>query len=559
MQHKANSTEYRTERITYPAHLGKLCILCESEVKYAFPSDGKMVRTLDEIVYQIVNYYRCTNPECDFHEKAFNPAPKFDYCDRHFGADVFKFVADEFLCIDQKPAQIHKRLNEKHNLNISIDTVQRMCDDILKLKSMKIDERTLKIIKEQGYILYGFDGQDPGADSPAIWAFKDMISNRILATFKFESLDYQILHETIEKITKLYGVKVIGWVSDKQNVITKCHDTYYMDIPHQYCQYHFLNNTWRHLTAFDSNIYKSLKQTVTGLYIHKASKTSEIMFENVGKVSVRTAFKNIDKDLQSMARAKNKRFKDLRGMWFFEELARYVEIMEDKLKTLDLTYRFTKIFSRTAVTLRDALENVKQTYVKIVELNGYFQTIHKTLFKDEFEDIQKREEQLSEVYEKIFAKAVEECPTLKLEDCKSFIANKKSNKVKIMGEWCRLWHSYRPGLFVYVHWSLEIKTNNASENGFSRVKQAIFNRVAKGMVGHMISTRGEDYLRIKHCTYDELKEDIIKQYDDEVVRALRKELSKNIKYMTAKWKIREWLRKGIEIDAKKYYVTQKVL
>ena len=149
MKHKTISTEYTTERIGYPESRGKLCILCKSKVEYVYPDDGKKVRTLEGIVYQIVNYYKCINPECEFHKKAFIPAPKFDYCNRHFGADVFKFVADEFLCLDQKPNQIEKRLNEKYDLDISLDTVRRMCDDVLKLKALKIDERTKEIIREK--------------------------------------------------------------------------------------------------------------------------------------------------------------------------------------------------------------------------------------------------------------------------------------------------------------------------------------------------------------------------------------------------------------------------
>ena len=556
MKHKTVSTEYRTERLGYPKSRGKLCILCESDVEYAYPDDGKKVRTLEGIVFQIVNLYKCTNPECAFHEKAFNPSPKFDYCARHFGADVFKFIADEFLCLDQKPGQITKRLNEKYDLEISIDTVRRMCDDVLKLKALKIDEKTKEIIEKQGYILFGFDGQDPGSDSPAIWSFKDMISNRILATYQFESLDYQILHDTIEEITAFYGVKVIGWVTDKQNVITKCHDAYYQDIPHQICQYHFLKNTWSHLTSFDSNVFIYLKKAVKGLYIHTASKSTTVMFENVGKVSVRKAFKNIDKDIQSMTGVKNKRFKELRGMWFYKELDKYVCEMEEKIKTLDPSYRFTKIFSKSAAKLREALNTVKQTNLETIKLNEYFQSIRKTLCKDEFKNIQEREEQLAAVYEEIYTKAAEEDPTMELDDCKSFLATKESSKTKIMGEWYRLWNSYRPGLFVYKKFPVKFKTNNASENGFSREKQAIFNRVAKGMVGYMISTRGEDYLRIKHCSYAELKEDIIKQYSDEIVRALRIDLNNSIKKATAKWRIKERLRKGIEIDTNAYYITQ---
>ncbi|MHA1275508.1 MAG: hypothetical protein ACTSQS_19090, partial [Promethearchaeota archaeon] len=157
----------------------------------------------------------------------FNPSPRFDYSGRHFGADVFRFISNEFLVFKQKPDQILLRLKLKHQLEISIDTVRRMYEDVLQLKSKQIDETTKEIIQKQGFILLGLDGQDPGGDAPSIWCFMDLVSGRILATRKFDSLDYKKLRETIEEIEQLYGVKIIGWVSDKQNVITKCHDEYY--------------------------------------------------------------------------------------------------------------------------------------------------------------------------------------------------------------------------------------------------------------------------------------------------------------------------------------------
>ena len=100
MKNKTNSPQYATERIGYPIQLNNSCILCNSEVKYAYPDDGKMVRMLGGTIYQIVKYYKCTNPNCGFHQIPFNPAPRFDYSNRHFGADVFKFVSEEFLCYE---------------------------------------------------------------------------------------------------------------------------------------------------------------------------------------------------------------------------------------------------------------------------------------------------------------------------------------------------------------------------------------------------------------------------------------------------------------------------
>ena len=552
MRYKTNSEEYKTIRVGFPKELNLKCPLCEFDVKFQYANDGKLVHTLDGDINQIVNLYKCTNGECEFHDKAFNPAPRFDYGDRYYGADVFRLIAEEFLIYDLKPEQIYKRLTKKYQLSISPETVNRICDDVLMLKSLKIDEKTLQLIRKQGYILLGLDGQDPGGDAPALWNFMDLISNRVLATRKFDSLDYKTLHRHIEEICEVYGVKVIGWVSDKQNVIVKCHDEFYSDIPHQYCQYHFLRNTWNHLAALDSNIYMPLKKTITGLYIHTASKNSTVYFENVGKVSIREVFKNTDKDLQVMIKARNKVFKELRGVWLYEKLTEYVDKMEKVLKDLDPNLRFTKILTRTATTLRAALDNVKCHYDDVCELNDDFQQIRQ-IFGKNITSKEEKEESLGLRYDLILAKAKKREPDLKTEDLRSFLPDKKKSTAEILGEWYRLWESYRNGLLEYYIFPELFKTNMALEHGFSKEKQAIFSRVAKGNISHMVATRGEDYLRIKHCTIEELEVDIVEQYSEEIMRELRAKLRANIKEQTAKWRTRSRHYEGLTVDISKYY------
>ena len=122
-----------------------------------------------------------------------------------------------------------------------------------------------------------------------------------------------------------------------------------------------------------------------------------------------------------------------------------------------------------------------------------------------------------------------------------------------MGEWCRLWKSYLSGLFQYYNFPETIKTNMKLEQGFGKEKQAIFNRVAKANVCHMVATRGEDYLRIKHCTPEELKTDIVKEYSEEVIKQLRAELSKSIKQSTATRRTRSMRYEGLTIATEKYY------
>lgn len=556
MKYSTYSENYKTIRISYPNEWDLKCYLCGWKVNFEYSDDGKIVHTLEGEIYQIINYYSCSNPNCEFSKIIFNPSPRFDYSGRTYGADVFRFVSEEFLLFNQKSEQIYERMIKKYTIMISEVTIARMCDDILKLKSLRIDEKTKEIIHVQKRILLGFDGQDPGGDKPAIWCFLDLLSNRVLATRKFDSLDYETLHRVIEEIIDYYGVEVIGWVSDKQNLITKCHDVFYPDIPHQYCQFHFLKNTWNHLEALDSNTYMTLKKAINNLYIHNVPKNLLVFFENVGKISVKKVFKSIDDDLQVMVKARNKTFKELRGIWLYEKLIEYVEKMEKALDTLDPTFRFTKILNRTSIALKNALDEVKSCYKDAHELYENFKQI-RIIFADNKNSTEKVEKTLDDLYERIFEKAKKKNPELNLEDCKSFLPDKGKTSVEIMGEWCRLWKSYHPGLFQYSKFPKPIKTNGILENGFSKEKQSIFARVAKGNVSHIVATRGEDILRLEHCEPEELKSDIIEEYSDEIVKRLRDELRSDIKNETMMWRIRSRQYEGINIAIRNYYQIKK--
>lgn len=95
------------------------------------------------------------------------------------------------------------------------------------------------------------------------------------------------------------------------------------------------------------------------------------------------------------------------------------------------------------------------------------------------------------------------------------------------------------------------------ERMLSKEKQAIFNRVAKANVCRIVATRGEDYLRILHCSPEELRSNIIAEYSEEVVRELRVQLASDIKKMTKITLTRSWEYEKFDMDIKKYYQPDK--
>ena len=220
------------------------------------------------------------------HATPFNPTPRFDYGDGYYGADVFRYVADEVLCIKSKPEQIFKHL-EAEGVLISLSTVQRMGDDALNLAAFNIDEKTREMLAADPHVLLGWDGEDPGEGRRATWLFLDMLKGRVLHTCVVDSIDYARLHDVLEAIRLKYDITYVGFVTDKQGLIVKCVQEFYPGIPHQYDQFHFLNNQWKHAVALDGNVSMTLRKVINGLYIHKVNRSVTAVFAGGERQPVR--------------------------------------------------------------------------------------------------------------------------------------------------------------------------------------------------------------------------------------------------------------------------------
>ncbi len=80
-----------------------------------------------------------------------------------------------------------------------------------------------------------------------------------------------------------------------------------------------------------------------------------------------------------------------------------------------------------------------------------------------------------------------------------------------------------------------MRTNDACELGFSLQKQRVYRRVAKKQVAYMVSTRGEAYLRVTHCSPEELEADILASAMNSLIKRLGLALQARIEAQTREW------------------------
>jgi hypothetical protein len=556
MTRPINPTEYTTMRLGYPEILEMKCPICGSKVKYIYSNNGKLVHCLQEEIHQIINLYQCTNPNCNLSTIKFNPVPRFDYSGRHFGRDVFDFIAQEFLLFKQKPEQIYLRISKTYPLSISLDTVARICDDILLLKANQIDQKTKDILSKQMLIVMAMDGQDPGKSKFALWLFTDVISGRLLAVRHFKSLDNVKLHKTIEEIKQALDIEVIGFLSDKQGLIVKCMQEFYPDIPHQYCQFHYLNNHWKHLDAMDSGLYMALKAVIGKLYIHKASSSAKVRFEGIGQKSVREVFQSVDAELQKMLRKSGKRLEKLKGIWVYASLREYVEKGWQSYADLNPEFRFSQILKSTLDALTTVLNDTEQQFMDISEGFQYFIRI-KGVLSDQNSKKAEKLQTLDLIYKEILDHAIDRGLNQDIDNLKSILVKKNRNYYEILGEWVRLWMSYEPGLFKYYDFPLEVKTNVEQERAFGWEKQLLFARTAKKNVSHMVITRGPYYLRLFYNNPGESTSSPLPYYQEKIVRQLRGELDYWISVSTEGWLSTPLAYDGFNLAQRSYYIEEE--
>ena len=215
------------------------------------------------------------------------------------------------------------------------------------------------------------------------------------------------------------------------------------------------------------------------------------------------------------------------------------------MKEIDSELRVAKIMKKTFNDLQEKLDGVRHLYEEVVKFNTWFQEI-RDLFNTEQMIWQEKRRQLDLVFKAVYQEACKQKANFDLDACRSFLPGKKSTFIAILGEWCRLWNSYLPGLFQYEKFPGKNRTNGKNERAFSKEKQMLIARVGKGIVSHMIATRGADYLRLTHCSPEELTSDILIECTEGLIQELREELRTEIRKQTRRWRTNDRQYLGFE-------------
>jgi hypothetical protein len=122
-------------------------------------------------------------------------------------------------------------------------------------------ERLRKVTEERGGLIIGLDGLEPEGAAEQLWVVREVQTEIILAAAWLARVNHQTLGALLKAVVEL-GLPIVATVSDKQGCVKKALEEVLSDVPHQWCQSHYLGNATRPIYAHDSALKTDLRQTV---------------------------------------------------------------------------------------------------------------------------------------------------------------------------------------------------------------------------------------------------------------------------------------------------------
>jgi len=225
----------------------------------------KVVQQMDGVVYVASRAKECVNAECNHQGQAYSSAagqmvtvPECTY-----GLDVIAQIGWWRDREHLNRGQIHVRLAEG-GLQISerqVDHLYARYQVLLGCSERLNREQIEAVVAERGGLIISLDGLEPEGASEQMWVVREVQTGLTLVVGWLPRVNHKTLAELLKPVVDL-GLPIVATVSDKQGSVAKALRKVWPDVPHQWCQSHYLGQITRPIYERDSALKTELRQTI---------------------------------------------------------------------------------------------------------------------------------------------------------------------------------------------------------------------------------------------------------------------------------------------------------
>jgi hypothetical protein len=175
-------------------------------------------------------------------------------------------------------ARIHQDL--PRHIQISERHVSQLYQDYLALLACadRLDIAELQAaVTQYGGLILSIDGLEPEGGQPQLWVVREVLTDTLIAAGWLPRVDADTLQAFLAPIAAL-NLPLLATLSDKQAALIQALHATWANVPHQYCQAHYLSNAVEPLYAADEHMKTQLRKQVraqAGVTIREAQAQAQ--------------------------------------------------------------------------------------------------------------------------------------------------------------------------------------------------------------------------------------------------------------------------------------------
>ena len=150
----------------------------------------------------------------------------------------------------------HIRVSERHVSNLYREYLALLaCAEQLDVAELVV------VAAEYGGLIISVDALQPEGGQPQLWVVREVLTGTLLAAGWVPRVDDDTIAKFLAPVAAL-DLPVLATVSDKQRALINALEMVWSDVPHQYCQAHYLSNAMTPVYEEDGYMKTQLRKQV---------------------------------------------------------------------------------------------------------------------------------------------------------------------------------------------------------------------------------------------------------------------------------------------------------
>jgi len=247
------------------------CSVCGRRM-YICDHRYRHIHTLDGPVELVCKLNHCPDPRCAGHAKTKSPEIEASIAPPYWaiGWDVFCWIGHRRFSRHSAIPQIRDDLLDDHNIKLSDDVISNYIHRYQAMLAARQQDpevlrRQYASVKD---LILTIDGLQPEKGHETLYVVRELTQKRVWfgeALISATTDEVQRLVAKAREWTDSLGKQAVLWLSDKQDAFVTAIAAEFPDVPHRYCDNHFLRDVAKPVLEADSHAKVQMRRRVRGL------------------------------------------------------------------------------------------------------------------------------------------------------------------------------------------------------------------------------------------------------------------------------------------------------